>query len=62
MKILHHIREDEVIATFLRAEVGSGRYGEKLRGLLTRDPRDEAVARHPDLADADELSSDELDG
>jgi hypothetical protein len=44
--------EDEMIATFLRGELDSGRYGEKLRSLLTRDERSEDVLRAPDLASA----------
>jgi hypothetical protein len=54
MKLLRPITEDEMIATFLRAELDSGRYGERLRGFLARDGRDEAVFRVPDLASPDE--------
>lgn len=46
------ITEDEVISVLLRGELDSGRYGETLRGLLTRDGRDEDVLRRPDLDDA----------
>ena len=42
-----------MIATFLGAELDSGRYGEKLRGLLERDGRAEDVLRRPDLDDGD---------
>jgi hypothetical protein len=52
MRLLHPVGEDEMIATFLRAEIDSGRYGEKLRALLARDGRDPAVLRNPDVADA----------
>src|ERR671924_536747 len=37
MRILHPVTEDEVIAAFLRVELGSRRYGKKLRALLERD-------------------------
>jgi hypothetical protein len=40
VRLLHPITEDEMIAVFLRAELSSGRYGEKLRGLLARDGRE----------------------
>lgn len=40
-----------MIAVFLRAELDSGRYGEKLRGFLSRDGRDLDVLRRPDLDD-----------
>jgi hypothetical protein len=51
MRLLHPVGEDEMIATFLRAELDSGRYGEKLRALLARDGRDASVLRNPDVAD-----------
>ena len=50
MRLLRPIGEDEMVATFLRAELGSERYGAKLRELLARDGRDETVLRDPDLA------------
>jgi hypothetical protein len=52
MEILRPIDEDEMIATFLRAEVDSARYGPKLEALLARDGRDEDILRRPDIADA----------
>lgn len=54
MKLLRAISEDEMVAVFLTAELGSGRYGEKLHALLLRDERDPLVLREPDLRDADE--------
>jgi hypothetical protein len=53
MRLLHPITEDEMIATFLRAEFDSHRYGDKLRVLLARDGRSEDVLRRPDLDDVD---------
>jgi hypothetical protein len=50
VRILQPVGEDEVIATFLRAELDSERYGDKLRGLLARNQRDESVLRQPDFA------------
>ena len=50
MKLLRPITEDEMIATFLRAELDSGRYGERLRGFLARDGRAEEVFSAPDVA------------
>jgi hypothetical protein len=51
VRLLHPITEDEMIGVFLRAEIDSGRYGEKLRMLLARDGCTEAVLRRPDLGD-----------
>jgi hypothetical protein len=53
MRLLHPVSEDEVIAVFLRSELDSSRYGEKLRGLLARDGRELRVLRSPDPGDAD---------
>jgi hypothetical protein len=51
MRVLRAIAEDEMVAVFLRGELDSSRYGEQLRGFLTRDGRDPAVLRRPDLDD-----------
>jgi hypothetical protein len=51
MRILHPVTEDEVIAAFLRVELGSGRYGPKLRALLERDAVAVEVLERPDAAD-----------
>jgi hypothetical protein len=51
MRTLRPASEDEVIAVFLRAELGSGRYGEKLRKLLDRDGVDIEALAQPDLTD-----------
>ena len=51
MRILTPASEDEVIAVFLRAELGSGRYGQKLRQLLERDSLDVDVLARPDITD-----------
>ena len=41
-----------MIATFLRAELDSDRWGPTLRELLARDGLDEALVRRPDLESA----------
>jgi hypothetical protein len=51
MRILRPATEDEVVATFLRAELHSGRYGPVLRKLLERDCLDPDVLARPDLTD-----------
>jgi hypothetical protein len=53
MRLVRPASEDEMIAVFLRGELDSSRYGVKLRALLARDRRDEALLRRPDLTDAD---------
>ena len=54
MRLLHPVGEDEVVATFLRGELDSERYGEKLRRLLARDGRALDVLERPKVADHDE--------
>jgi hypothetical protein len=56
MRLLHRVSEDEVIAVFLRGELDSDRYGEKLRELLGRDGLDVELLRRPNLANAVENS------
>src|SRR5712691_3315891 len=56
MRLLHPISEDEVVAVFLRGELDSSRYGEKLQALLARDGRALDVLRRPNLADSNENS------
>jgi hypothetical protein len=51
MRILGPVTEDEVIACFLRAELTSERYGQKLRTLLARDRMAIDVLVRPDLGD-----------
>jgi hypothetical protein len=53
MRLLYPVSEDEVIAVFLRGELDSSRYGEKLRAFLARDGRELGVVRSPDPGDAD---------
>ena len=52
MRILGVVQEDEVVAAYLRAELGSGRYGEVLRKLLERDGFEQEVLARPDLTDS----------
>ncbi len=54
LRIIGPVTEDEVIAAFLRAELGSGRYGEKLRGMLERDGVGVEVLERPDLTDSEQ--------
>jgi hypothetical protein len=44
VRLLHPITEDEMIAVYLRAELGSERFGPQLRRLLARDGRELASA------------------
>jgi hypothetical protein len=54
VRVLDPIGEDEMIAVFLRAEVDSERYGEKLRALLARDGHTVEVLRDPDPSVAED--------
>jgi hypothetical protein len=51
MRLLGSVSDDVVISAFLRAEIDSDRFEEKLGRMLTRDGRDASVLRDPDLAD-----------
>ena len=42
-----------MIGVFLRAELDSGRYGGRLRGMLARDGRTQELLRRPDFADVE---------
>ena len=53
MRIVRAASEPEVVATFLRAEIESTRWGDKLRTLLREDGAEEAVLVRPDLEDAE---------
>jgi hypothetical protein len=53
VRILRPASEAEVVATFLRAEIESARWGDKLRDLIREDGVDESVLAHPDVDDAD---------
>jgi hypothetical protein len=53
VRSLRRIGEDEVVATYLRAEL-AGRFGKGLRALLARDGRSTAVVSRPNVADADD--------
>jgi hypothetical protein len=53
VRIVRAASEPEVVATFLRAEIESTRWGDKLRSLLREDGAAEAVLTHPDLEDAE---------
>jgi hypothetical protein len=49
MQVLHDITEDEMVATFLHAELHSERFGAALRHLLQRDHMSQQVIVSPDL-------------
>jgi hypothetical protein len=54
MRIVRTASEAEVIATFLRAELDSPRYGEQLLALLREDGVNASVLSRPNIADAGE--------
>jgi hypothetical protein len=49
VRVLGSLREDEVIALFLRAEVGSSRFASALLKVLVRDGIDRVLVDRPDL-------------
>jgi hypothetical protein len=52
VRILRTASEAEVVATFLRAETESARWGDDLRKILRDDGLDESVLSHPDVDNA----------
>jgi hypothetical protein len=51
MRLVQRISEDEMVAVFLRGEIGSPRYGCAILDLLRRDRLDSSLVDHPDLTD-----------
>jgi hypothetical protein len=56
MRIIRAASEAEVVAAFLRGELDSPRWGDRLLELLREDGADPAVVRAPALDDADECA------
>jgi hypothetical protein len=56
MRIVRAASEAEVVAAFLRGELDSPRWGERLLELLREDGVEPAVVRAPDLDDAGECA------
>jgi hypothetical protein len=56
MRIVRDSSGGEVVATFLRGELGSPRYGETLRTLLREAGEDDRVLHEPDIGDPREDS------
>ncbi|SRR5712692_9267417 len=54
MRIVRTASEAEVIATFLRGELDSPRYGERLRAFLREDEMDASVVSRPNVDDRQE--------
>jgi hypothetical protein len=52
VRIVRPVGEDEVVATFLRAELDSERWAEQIRALLRRDGVPVSVVAEPDVTDA----------
>jgi hypothetical protein len=51
MRLLRPASEDDMVATFLAAEVSSERYGPQITQILTRLGHPLSVAKHPDTRD-----------
>jgi hypothetical protein len=54
MRIIERVTEAEMIATFLRAEIRSSRFGKDILRILKRDRARRKVIDHPNVEDADE--------
>lgn len=54
VRLLTAITEHEVVAHFLRTEIDSVRFRQRLLELLQRDGRDPRIIEHPDIGDAEE--------
>jgi hypothetical protein len=54
MRLIRAASEAEVVAAFLRGELDSPRWGDRLLELLREEGVDPAVVRAPSLDDADE--------
>jgi hypothetical protein len=54
VRFLRPATEEEMIATFLRGEIDSSRYGETIRAALARDGRADRLIRSPAIDDHDE--------
>jgi hypothetical protein len=53
MRLLRPTTEDDMVATFLRAEIASERFGAPIEALLRRDGKARAVVEAPDITDPD---------
>jgi hypothetical protein len=51
MRLLRPASEDDMVATFLAAEVTSERYGPRIRDILTRLGQPLSIVQHPDTRD-----------
>jgi hypothetical protein len=51
MRVLRRASEDDMVATFLAAEVTSERYGPRIRQILARLGQPRSLAEHPDTRD-----------
>jgi hypothetical protein len=52
VRILGVSGDDEMVATFLRGELSSERFGADIRSCLASCGQDERLITHPDLSDA----------
>jgi len=54
MKIINNITEDEMISIFLKGEIQSFRFGEKILKQLEKDEKDRSVIDKPDILSKEE--------
>jgi hypothetical protein len=56
VRLLHATTEDEMIAVFLKAEIASERFGEKVISQLERDSKNRSIVDTPDITNGSENS------
>jgi hypothetical protein len=49
VRLLHPTTEDDMVAVFLKAEIASKRFGEKIFAQLERDGREPSIVEAPDI-------------
>jgi len=54
VRLLHHTTEDDMVAIFLKGEIASKRFGNKIITQLERDYRERSLVDAPDITNAAE--------
>lgn len=54
MKLKREISNEEMVSIFLKAEIGSGRFGERIKKVLKKDKKSDKIVTKPDLKNKSE--------